>query len=450
MEFEKKIAKTVEKYSMLSPGDTVVIGLSGGADSVALFKVLCALKDKYTLTLHAAHINHMIRGDEAKRDADYARKLAEESGVAFHLLECDVPQKAAELGISEEMAGRQIRYDFFNEILSDRGKIAVAHHKGDSAETTLINMIRGSSLNGLKGISPIKGNIIRPLIECDRSEIEEYLINLNIPFMTDSTNSQDIYTRNMVRNRIIPAMGQINPNIVSTIYENSRLLGDDEDFINHVCSEYERICITAADDSVVLDFSKIPNMHMVARRRLVIRSCEIMSGTRQGISAANVESVLTLPTGGRTSFRGIYAQRSYEKFIFTHSIENPLPFSYKVTPPAKAVINETGKAYNLEIVSANDISFYEKGVIYLDADTLGELTLRSRRDGDVFSPLGLGGNKKIKDFLIDLKIPRSQRATIPVLESDNKITALLCLRADEAYKVTQTTTKILKISEVAK
>ncbi len=441
---EKIVLKTVDKYNMLSPGDTVVIGLSGGADSVALLTVLCALKQRYNLTLHAAHINHMIRGKEAERDAKYAKSIAEANGVEFHLLKCDVPAMAAELGISEEMAGRKARYEFFNSIC-ENAKIAVAHHKGDSAETTLINMMRGSSLNGLKGILPVNGNIVRPLIECDRKQIEKYLLEKNISFVTDSTNAENIYTRNTVRNVIIPAMEKINPNLISTIYENSRILADDEDFISSVCAEYENKCIRTDDKTVVLSLES--DMHISLKRRLVLRSCEILTGSRQGISSDNIESVLSLPTGGTTSFRGIYAERSYDKFIFSQSVKTVPKFSYNITSPCTLSIPETNKTYLFEIIPKSELSAYENGIIYLDADKLGTLTVRSRKDGDIFSPIGLGGRKKVKDFLIDLKIPRHLRATLPILETDGKTAAILCQRADDAYKVTLKTTKILKISE---
>ncbi|MBQ6998996.1 MAG: tRNA lysidine(34) synthetase TilS [Clostridia bacterium] len=441
---EKIVLKTVDKYNMLSPGDTIVIGLSGGADSVALLTVLCALKQRYNITLHAAHINHMIRGNEAERDAKYAKSIAEANGVEFHLLKCNVPAMAEELGISEEMAGRKARYDFFNSI-STNAKIAVAHHKGDSAETTLINMMRGSSLNGLKGISPVNGNIVRPLIECDRCQIEKYLLEKNISFVTDSTNAENIYTRNIVRNVIIPAMEKINPNLISTIYENSRILADDEDFISSVCAEYENKCISTNDNCIVLNLEN--NMHISLKRRLVMRSCEILSGSRQGISSDNIESVLSLPTGGKTFFHGIYTERSYDRFIFSQSVKNAIEFSYNITSPCTLSIPETNKTYLFEIIQMTDLSAYENGVIYLDADKLGTLTVRSRKNGDIFSPIGLGGRKKVKDFLIDLKIPRHLRATLPILETDGKTAAILCQRADDAYKVTTKTTKILKISE---
>ncbi|MBR2477070.1 MAG: tRNA lysidine(34) synthetase TilS [Clostridia bacterium] len=448
MDFVQTVDKTIEKYSMLTVGDTVVIGLSGGADSVALLCSLCAIKEKYKLNLHAAHINHMIRGDEANRDAEYSRSIAEKFGVEFHLLECDIPHLASELGISEEMAGRKVRYEFFGSIGGEKAKIAVAHHKCDSAETTLINMIRGSALNGLKGISPVNGNIIRPLIECERIKIVEFLQSQGIEYMTDSTNSMDIYTRNAVRNKIIPSMAEINPNIISTLFENSRLLGDDEDFINSVCDEYARECIIPSPESVEVDFAKVPYMHIAAKRRLIIKACEILKGNRQGMSSANIEGVLSLPTGGITSFHGIYVCKNYDCFIFSKTPFEDTTFSYNAPIDGTITIGETEKTYRFEIINTEDFTGYEKGNIYLDADKLGKLTLRSRQNGDTFSPLGLGGTKKVKDFLIDLKIPIHIRQTLPILLSDGKIAAILCLRADEAYKVTLNTKRLLKIYEV--
>jgi len=449
MKLEEKVIETIEKYNMLSPGDTIVVGVSGGADSTALLSVLCSVKEKFDLCLHIAHINHKLRGDEANRDSDYVRSLSQKHGLPFHLLECDVAAKAKELGISEEAAGREVRYNFFNEILSKNGgtKIAVAHNKGDSTETTLINLIRGSSLNGLKGICAVNGNIIRPLIECDRESIEEYLAEKSIPFMTDSTNGENIYTRNIIRNTVIPDMLKINPRVVSTIYENSILIGDEDDFISKVCDEYAKKCITCSNDCVTVDFSQIPQLHIAAKRRLIFKACEMINESKRNISSVNINSVLSLPTGGRTFFNGIFAERCYDRFIFTDKQRQMCQFSY-IAEGETLSVPETGMEYSFKTVSAKDITKYEKNTIYLDADTLGVLTIRSRRDGDTFSPLGLGGRKKVKDFLIDMKIPRIARDRMPVLETDGHIAALLCLRPDEAHKITDSTTKILMISEV--
>lgn len=444
MDFEKKVLKTIEKYNMLSPGDTVVVGLSGGADSVALFKVLCALKNKFNLTIHSAHINHMIRGDEAERDSDYAKKLSEENNIPFHLLKCDIPKMAKELGISEEMAGRKVRYEFFKKTAPD-GKIAVAHHMGDSVETTIINMIRGSSLKGLKGISAVNESIIRPLIECSRDEIENYLEELGISYVTDSTNYEDIYTRNIIRNKIIPQMSEINPNLISTVFENSRLLQDDEDFISKTCKELSHNLIYKDEDKIIL--KTCHDIHISIKRRLIIECCRMINKDAN-ISASVIESIADMETGGRIKFSGICAERSYNNIIFSEIFHEVPEFSKKITVPCTVNIPEISKSYEFKIVSKNEITAYKKEYIYLDSDKLGELTIRSRADGDAFSPLGMQGRKKVKDFLIDLKIPRFERGALPILESGGKIVAILCQRADEAYKVTDKTTKILMINEV--
>lgn len=433
---------------MLSPGDTVAVGVSGGADSVALLSFLCSVKDKFNLSLHVVHINHMIRGQEAERDMEYAKSIAEKFSLPFHFARINVPQKAKESGISEEACGRQVRYDFFSEVINKYGggKIAVAHHKGDSAETTIINLIRGASLSGLKGISAVNGNVIRPLIECSREDIENYLREKSIPFMTDSTNAENIYTRNIVRNTIIPALSEINPNIISTIYENSLILADDEDYLATVTADYEKSHLETGENSVTVDFSK--PVHTAIKRRLILRACQILSGSKRNISAVNINSVLKLSTGGKTYFNGIYVQRNYDKFIFSTAVENNFEFSYSVKPPCILKIIETGRAYSFEITEPENVFKYERNCLYLDADKLKNITIRSRKDGDIFSPLGLGGRKKIKDFLIDLKISRSEREKIPIMESDSSIAGILCLRTDEAFKINKNTKTILKISEV--
>ena len=407
MDFEKNVLKTIDKYSMLSSGDKVVIGLSGGADSVALALVLSRLASFLGITLHAAHVNHKIRGTEAERDSDFARETAEKLGMKIHLLECDIPKKAKIDGISEEMAGRYVRYDFFGRIAEEigGGKIAVAHHMGDSAETVLINLIRGASLNGLGGIAPVKGNIIRPLIECERADIEKYLSDCGFSFVTDSTNAENIYTRNIIRNKIIPVMESINPNFINTLSENASLLREDNEFIELCCKSYEDKCISKEVNCVIADFSGLA-LHPAAKKRLIIRAIEILSGNRQNISSANIKSILALPTGGRTEFGGIYAQRSYEKYIFSliPSYESKREFSYIINYPSTVKIAETGKTYRFDIISADSFSHYEKGAVYLDVGSARKIVMRNRKDGDLFSPLGLVGNKKVKDFLIDLKI----------------------------------------------
>lgn len=451
MKFEESVLNTIKKHNMLSFGDTVVVGVSGGADSTALLMALCALKQELNLSPVVVHINHMLRGSEADRDCLYARRLAEENGLPFFFSECDVAEKARKEHISEEAAGREVRYDFFNSVLKECGgnKIAVAHNKNDSVETMLINLLRGSSLNGLKGISPVNGNVIRPLIECERKDIEAYLNERKIPFMTDSTNSENIYTRNIIRNVILPEMEKINPSFISTAYNSSAVIGDEESFLSQITEEYAEKCISCFPDKVVLDLSAHNDLHIALKRRLVLRACELLTGSRRNISSENLSSVLSLSTGGKTCFNNIFVERSYEKLEFKSKPSYTEDFSFGVSAGEVLYIPSAEKAYAFEIIPREQICNFEKNIIYLDAQKLGQLCVRSRAEGDSFSPLGLGGSKKVKDFLIDIKIPRNERSRLPVLTSDGAIAAILCLRPDEAFKITSDTKTILMISEVS-
>lgn len=450
MEFEKNVLKTIREHNMLKYGENVVIGLSGGADSVALALVLHRLEGTLGIKLHAAHVNHMIRGDEAYRDSAYAERLANDLEIEFHLLECDIPKKAAELGLSEEMVGREVRYGFFRNVLEELGggKIAVAHHMGDNAETVILNMLRGSSLKGLGGIAPVNGNIIRPLICTERKSIEEYLAANSVGYMTDRTNFENVYTRNIIRNRILPIMEEINPSAVKTICANSAVLRREEELLSELFAPIEEKCLEKNGSSVIADFAKCPVKTDGAKSRIIIDAFKMLTGSPTGMTSAAVSSVLSLPTGKFAQFGGVYIQRSYEKLIFSNEAPQAFDFSYEITFPANLKIKETGREYSFEITENGKNFRYEKGVIYLDAERLGTLTVRSRSDGDVFSPLGLNGRKKVKDFLIDSKVSVTERGRLPILESDGKIAAILCLRADNAYKVTEKTKKILKICEV--
>ena len=232
-QFELYVEATIKKYNMLDVGDTVIAGVSGGADSVAMLHTLCSLRDKYKLHIICAHLNHGIRGEEAQRDTDYVKQLCGKLGVECITEYKDIPAIAAESRQSEELAGRNQRYMLFEKLLKEAGggKIAVAHNKNDSVETVLIKLTRGCSLNGLRGIAPVNGNIVRPLIECDRASIEQYLHDSHVPYMTDSTNNENIYTRNIVRNSVIPVLQSINPGFVNTVFANSRLIAEDDDYL---------------------------------------------------------------------------------------------------------------------------------------------------------------------------------------------------------------------------
>lgn len=237
---------------MLEDGDTVIVGLSGGADSTALLRVLCELKTEYNLNLIAAHVNHGIRGAEADRDEAFCKELCKKLGVQIYAFHIDIPELAKERGVSLEVAGRDARYEFFTGLAGEKGKIATAHNAQDTAETLLLNLCRGTGLKGLTGIPPVRfvehkagcrsdetvsTMVIRPLIECTREEIEAYLESLGQDYVTDSTNLEDDYTRNRIRHNVIPELVAVNENAMGNITRCISTLKDDSDFLEALAEE---------------------------------------------------------------------------------------------------------------------------------------------------------------------------------------------------------------------
>ncbi|MBQ1895682.1 MAG: tRNA lysidine(34) synthetase TilS [Clostridia bacterium] len=251
-DFSEKVRGTVERHGMLEDGDTIIVGLSGGADSTALLCALCDLKTEYNLKLIAAHVNHGIRGAEADRDEAFCKRLAAKLGVQIYAFHIDIPSLAKERGVSEEVAGRDARYEFFSGLAGEHGKIATAHNAQDTAETMLLNLCRGTGLKGLTGIPPVRfvehkagchsdamvsTMVIRPLIDCTREEIEEYLASKNQDFVTDSTNLEDEYTRNRIRHNVIPELVTINENAVGNIVRCISTLKEDSDLLEKLADE---------------------------------------------------------------------------------------------------------------------------------------------------------------------------------------------------------------------
>ena len=230
---KNKIHEAIKRYNMIRRGDRILAALSGGADSVTLLHYLFIYKDILGITVEAAHVNHMLRGKEADRDELFCRSLCEDMGIKLHVKRADVRKIAKDKGLSEELCGRNIRYEFFDEIVNNSGmKIATAHTLSDSIETMIFNLARGTGLKGLCGIPPVRKNIIRPLINCYRSDIENYCKEHNLDYVTDSTNLEDDYSRNFIRHNILPQLKNINIEADKAIGRTIGWLRDDENYLS--------------------------------------------------------------------------------------------------------------------------------------------------------------------------------------------------------------------------
>lgn len=293
---EQKFLETIKENNLISEGDVIVIGVSGGPDSITLLTCLNKYKEKLKYSIIVAHVNHLIRKDSTE-DEQFVEKVCQKMKIKFFTKRVDVNKIAKEKKRGTEETGRAIRYEFFDEILKNENanKIAIAHNMNDNAETMLINMIRGSGLNGLEGIQPQEYNkYIRPLINCTRKEIEEYCEKYNLQPRIDSTNSENIYTRNIIRNKIIPELQAINPNIINTLSRTSKIIKQNNNYIKKQSKEtYEKIAVQEKNkiEFEIKEFNKIDN---TIKTNIIILAIEKLQGTARNIEKANLDDIIKL------------------------------------------------------------------------------------------------------------------------------------------------------------
>ena len=252
---KNKVIETIKKYNLIESGDKIVLGVSGGPDSISMLNILNEIKDEYKFEIYVAHINHMIR-EEAEDDEKYVQKYCEKNNIQCFVKRIDVQQIANIKKIGTEEAGRNIRYEFFEEVMKKVGatKIGVAHNKNDKIETIIMNLLRGSGLSGIKGIGPIRENkYIRPLIECERQEIEQYCEEQKLDPRIDKTNFENDYTRNKIRNIVIPYIkNEFNPNIIETMDRLSQLVTDESNYMElHTKKIYEKLLIEEDENQIM-------------------------------------------------------------------------------------------------------------------------------------------------------------------------------------------------------
>lgn len=297
---KNKVLDTIKKYNLIEDRDKIVLGVSGGPDSISMLDILNKIKNEGLIKFEivVAHINHMIR-EEAIEDEKYVQQYCQKDGIEYYCKRIDVQEIANNNKIGTEEAGRKARYDFFDEILqkTNSNKIGIAHNKNDKIETIIMNMLRGSGLSGLKGIEPIREEkYIRPLIECDRDEIERYCEENKLEPRIDKTNFENEYTRNKIRNIVIPYIKQeFNPNIIETVNRLSEVITEENDYMDKIAKEtYNRILIERTEKQIILNLKEFNNQEEVIKNRIILLVSKLLRGSSQGIEKIHIKDIIKL------------------------------------------------------------------------------------------------------------------------------------------------------------
>lgn len=449
----EKALETVKAFDMLEKGDTVIAAVSGGADSMALLRFLLEIRDEYSLSIHVCHVNHMLRDIEADRDEAFVRDFCAAHSLPFHLLRADVSAIAEKNGKGFEECGRQVRYSFFSKISEDLGgnvKTAIAHNLNDNAETLLLHIARGCSVNGLCGIAPKRGNIIRPLINCEREEIEKYLALIGQSYVTDSTNSDIHYNRNLIRKNIIPEIKKINPAFLSAAKNLCDISAEVNNFIDSEVNSAYAACFENG---------------ALVRNRLIHQSPAVMRGiTVKFLSENNVEvskkrcdELMSLYKN--STFRLSVCKNGYVicrsdgmiRFLSVKASEAS-PFDIPVSIGEFKLPD--GRTLKIKPIEREEFLFYKanspnllKNCINYDIINNG-VRLRTRREGDFIDLFPRNVTKTLKKLLIESKIPAEKRDIIPVIAAENRVLWVEGLGVDALAAVTKQVNRIALIETV--
>ena len=455
---EKKVLAAILEYGLIEENDHIVVGVSGGPDSMALLYCLLEARKTIPFSIHIAHVNHGVRGEEARSDQLFVERISKELGLPYYTINVNMIEYGKERGITAEEAGRELRYGFFRDILErhGRGKIAVAHNMNDQAETLLMRIMRGTGPDGLKGMDYKSDDIIRPILGIDRKEIEDYIRQKGIETVLDKTNLQPIYSRNKVRLELIPYIEEnFNPNIVTTLWRMSRIFSLDLNFLEeHTKIKFKNMLKSHDKNSIILHGDKFLVEDRSIQQRIIRNAILELNKSLQGISegqiAGAVNLVNNLETGKEFHLSNdIILRINYDEIIIEKSREREkIAYSYDIDVPG-SIILENGYCLETRIFTKDNDFVMEKtkNVKYFDYDKVeGNIRIRNRRDGDRFIPFGMKGSKKLKDYFIDEKVPRDLRDRIPLVVDNENIMWVVGYRISELYKITQDTKRILSIS----
>lgn len=455
----KKVMSYIKDNNLIKSGDKVLVALSGGPDSVCLLNILYNLKAELNIEIGAAHLNHLLRDKDAFEDEEYVKTLCKSWDIPCFVKRVDINKYSKDKKMSSEMAGRDARYNFFDDIVKDEGytKIATAHNANDQAETILFRLMRGSGIEGLCGIKVRRDKIIRPILCLSRKEVEEYIEINNLKPRIDKTNFEKIYNRNKIRLDMIPYIKEnFNEDIIQTLNRMSVLLQKDNEFIeNSARSFYEKHCIEQSDYFIIKK-EMFDNKEAVVTR--VIRyALTNFSKTHYDFEMKHIYEICNLAKNNSGKAidlpNKIYAENIYGDIYIKERINiNNIDVKQEIVVN-KNEINGKKIFFNNENIefsllkNDSNLDLNQNNFIkYFDFDKINDsISLRKRKNGDKIIPLGMKGSKKIKDLFIDMKVPKEERDCIPLLCFDENISWIVGIRVSEEYKITNKTKNILRV-----
>ncbi|OPY91867.1 MAG: tRNA(Ile)-lysidine synthase [Syntrophaceae bacterium PtaU1.Bin231] len=458
-----RVRGIILRHRMLAGGETVVVAASGGPDSMALLKVLGGLSEEMALRLVVAHFNHGLRREEGNRDEEFVRKCAENMNLAFECGRADIPRLLPSSGRSTEDLCRRMRYDFLAGVAGRYGarRIALGHHLHDQAETVVMNLLRGSGPRGLRGMQPVRdGLVIRPLLELGRDEILRFLEDCGIDYVRDSSNRSDRFVRNRLRASLVPEMRRFNPRLDATLVRTAEILRSEDEYLQAIVEDRLREWGVPRETEVIgVPVDVLQSLHPALGNRVLKELLERMTPEGTGIGYAHVLAVAEMisrsePAGEVALPNGVVARRDPAKGLLVLEKSgqgrgggtSASPFELSVEPPATVAVDVIGAELRFSWADRGGMDFSVEGRVYMDNERITyPLVVRSRRAGDRFQPFGMSGHKKLKDFLIDIKLPRRRRDEMPLVADRESVLWVPPWRLSERVRITGATRRILMV-----
>ena len=446
-----RVTKTIDENRLLKRGDSVLIALSGGPDSVALLHLLNCLKDKYRIKLAAAHLNHGIR-PEASEERMFCRNLCRKLKVKFHSKKMNIPKLAEKERLTLEEAGRKARYEYFQCLCERFGytKIATGHTSDDSVETVIFNIARGSGLRGLSGIAPRRGNIIRPLIEIEKKEILELLDDQQIAYVLDSSNLSLGYARNRIRRKILPELEKLNPSAKQNILRLAKNAAEEIEFIDlTVVSVYEKAVLKAGKSKIVLDLTRLKDYDLNVKKKVVSEAYGRLSGRFYRPPSKTISRAGKV-LGGRNGAKAplghdIWIDKSQNQIcVFRKGIRRQ---KFKLAIPGITKIQYLDRYFESKILKRSQVKKLKTAtdVALLDNAKMKNVSVRFWKNGDRIRPFGMSGSKLLSDIFTDRKISSFERQEIPLVTSNGNIAWVAGVMISDDFKVGMGTKEILRI-----